>query len=47
VLVASSDRIRKELGWEPQYPDMETIIGDAWAWHQKHPQGYHAPVAKE
>lgn len=40
VLVASSDRIRKELGWNPQHADLESIIGDAWAWHQTHPQGY-------
>jgi UDP-glucose 4-epimerase len=43
VLVASSDRIRAELGWNPQHPDLERIIGDAWAWHQAHPNGYHAP----
>ena len=47
VLVASSDRIRQELGWEPKHPDMETIIGDAWKWHQAHPKGYHAPVTQE
>lgn len=40
VLVASSDRIRNELGWNPRYPRLETIIGDAWRWHQNHPQGY-------
>ena len=46
VLVASSDRIREELGWVPQRPDLETIIADAWAWHQIHPDGYgaHAEV---
>ncbi|MDB5099652.1 MAG: galE1 [Cyanobacteria bacterium RYN_339] len=42
VLVASSARIREQLGWEPKYPDVETIIADAWRWHQAHPQGYHA-----
>ena len=46
VLVASSARIREELGWVPQKPDIETIIADAWAWHQAHPQGY-APLEKE
>jgi UDP-glucose 4-epimerase len=42
VLVASSARIRQELGWNPQYAEIETIIADAWAWHQRHPAGYGA-----
>lgn len=41
-LVASSARIREELGWEPRKPDLDTMIADAWAWHQAHPQGYAA-----
>ncbi len=39
-LVASSDLIRQELGWEPQYPRLHQIIGTAWRWHQQYPQGY-------
>jgi UDP-glucose 4-epimerase len=39
-LVACSDKIKDELGWQPQYPDLEQIIGSAWEWHQDHPQGY-------
>jgi UDP-glucose 4-epimerase len=39
-LVASSDKIRKELGWQPKYPNLEEIISSAWEWHQKHPGGY-------
>jgi UDP-glucose 4-epimerase len=39
-LVASSDKIRKELGWTPRYPDLETIVRTAWNWHQNHPKGY-------
>jgi UDP-glucose 4-epimerase len=39
-LIASSDRIRAELGWKPRFPDLESIIGSAWAWRQKHPRGY-------
>lgn len=35
VLVASSDRIRKELGWAPRYEDLERIIKTAWAWHRQ------------
>ena len=40
TLVASSDKIRRELGWSPKYPALRDIIATAWAWHQKHPQGY-------
>ncbi|MCU1286073.1 MAG: UDP-galactose 4-epimerase [Acidobacteriales bacterium] len=40
VLVASSERIMKELGWKPRYPELETIIRSAWEWHQQHPHGY-------
>jgi UDP-glucose 4-epimerase len=39
-LIASSDRIRQELGWQPRYPDLESIIGSAWTWRQNHPNGY-------
>ena len=35
VLIASSDKIRKALGWKPKYEDLETILKTAWAWHQK------------
>ncbi len=40
MLVASSERISRELGWEPRYPDLRTIIASAWAWHSTHPDGY-------
>ena len=40
VLIASSEKIQRILGWKPQHAAIETIIGDAWAWHQKHPSGY-------
>ena len=40
VLVASSEKIRRELGWQPQFPDLESIIGSAWTWKQAHPLGY-------
>ena len=39
-LVAASAKIRRELGWEPRKADLRTIIADAWAWHQAHPDGY-------
>lgn len=35
VLVASSDRVKKELGWKPKYENLENIIKTAWVWHQK------------
>jgi UDP-glucose 4-epimerase len=38
-LVAASDRIRRELGWEPE-KDLDEMIADAWAWQQAHPNGY-------
>jgi UDP-glucose 4-epimerase len=34
VLVASSEKIMKELGWEPKFTELDQIIGSAWAWHQ-------------
>lgn len=39
-LIASSDRIRKDWGWQPKYPQLETIIQHAWNWHSGHPDGY-------
>jgi UDP-glucose 4-epimerase len=40
VLVASSDRIRSELGWKPEKPELDAMISDAWEWMQSHPRGY-------
>jgi UDP-glucose 4-epimerase len=39
-LVASSEKIKKELGWQPQFESLETIIESAWRWHEKFPRGY-------
>lgn len=39
-LVADSTRIKQELGWQPQYADLESIVATAWQWHQQHPDGY-------
>jgi len=39
-LIASSDKIKKELGWRPQFESLDTIIQSAWKWHQKFPRGY-------
>jgi UDP-glucose 4-epimerase len=43
TLVASSESIRRELGWSPRYPDLETILRSAWEWHSAHPHGYRQP----
>lgn len=40
VLVASSAKIKAELGWQPQHSTVEEIIKSAWKWHQSHPYGY-------
>jgi UDP-glucose 4-epimerase len=40
VLVADSSRLQAELGWKPQYNDVETIVATAWEWHRNHPNGY-------
>jgi len=40
ILIADSEQIRDELGWEPQYPDLRSIIESAWKWFQNHPDGY-------
>lgn len=40
ALIASSDKIRTELGWNPTRTTIETIIKDAWFWHSTHPKGY-------
>ncbi len=39
-LVASSEKIKRELGWKPQHDDLNEIIASAWAWHKWHPKGY-------
>jgi len=40
VLVASSEKAKKVLGWKPEYDSLEKIIADAWKWHRSHPDGY-------
>ncbi len=40
VLVASSDKIRDELKWNPRYNDLHKIIDTAWNWHKSHPKGF-------
>jgi UDP-glucose 4-epimerase len=40
VLVAAGEKVRKELGWVPQFPHVREIIESAWRWHQTNPDGY-------
>jgi len=39
-LVASSEKIHRELGWQPAHPKLEDILASAWEWHRSHPAGY-------
>ena len=39
-LIASSEKARTVLGWNPQHADLEEIIASAWKWHKNHPHGY-------
>jgi UDP-glucose 4-epimerase len=40
TLIASSEKARRDLGWEPQLPRLEDMIESAWRWHQAYPEGY-------
>jgi len=39
-LVASSQKAIDELNWRPRFPELKTIVADAWRWHESHPGGY-------
>jgi len=39
-LIASADRIQQDLGWQPAFPQIQTIVETAWSWRLKHPGGY-------
>lgn len=40
VLIGSSEKAFKELGWKPQFADLNAIVETAWQWHKTHPNGY-------
>ena len=40
VLIASSDKIKSELGWQPRFQDLNMIVESAWRWMLSHPNGY-------
>jgi UDP-glucose 4-epimerase len=39
-LIASSEKIKRELGWRPKFQTLDAIVESAWKWHQKFPRGY-------
>ena len=44
VLFATSERIRRELGWQPEFENLDTIVETAWRWRERHPRGYAVQV---
>ena len=44
VLFATSAKIRRELGWSPEFEEVDTIVETAWKWRERHPQGYAVKV---
>ncbi len=40
ILIASSDKAKQVLNWQPQFDSIEQIIRDAWNWHRNNPNGY-------
>lgn len=44
TLIAGSDKAKTILGWTPSRTEIDTIIQDAWRWHEQRPQGYKTPV---
>jgi UDP-glucose-4-epimerase GalE len=45
VLFAAPQKAQAALGWAPRFPDLETIVSTAWAWHRAHPGGYAATTS--
>jgi UDP-glucose-4-epimerase GalE len=40
VMCAGVGKARRELGWTPRFPDLESIVRTAWTWRERHPDGY-------
>jgi UDP-glucose 4-epimerase len=40
VLVASAEKAKAELGWQPKLTTLDEILETAWRWHKAHPKGY-------
>jgi UDP-glucose 4-epimerase len=43
ILVATPEKIIRELGWSPRHEKIADIVQTAWEWHRRHPQGYDQP----
>ena len=46
ILVATHDRVVRELGWKPRFSSLQDIVQSAWDWKRKHPQGYESVPAE-
>jgi UDP-glucose 4-epimerase len=44
VLFASSERLKRDLGWRPRFEEIDTIVETAWRWREAHPNGYRSKV---
>jgi UDP-glucose 4-epimerase len=40
ILTSDASKAKKELGWRPEFPDLEKTVATAWQWHSEHPAGY-------
>jgi UDP-glucose 4-epimerase len=47
ILIASSEKIGRRLGWSPRYEKLEEIIDTAWRWHRTHPHGFRSSSSKK
>src|SRR5690349_10789086 len=47
ILVASSERLRRDTGWAPRFADLDTIVATAWAWRRRNPRGYESAVSEK
>lgn len=47
ILIASSEKAKNTLGWEPEFYSLEKIIADAWNWHKRNPKGYNGWLSKK
>jgi UDP-glucose 4-epimerase len=45
VLIATPDKITRELGWSPRHSEIREIAWTAWEWHRRHPHGFAPPTA--
>lgn len=46
TLIASPEKITRDLGWQPRLADIRSIVETAWRWHESHPNGYAEATAE-